>query len=467
MRKVLITLLWLGLAITPVEILAQEHPMQGTWSGKVTVEGQIMGLVLHLEQQVNIWKGTIDSPDQDVYGIPVDKVLVKGDTLLFEIASIQFKYLGVYNATYNIISGALSQYGYNFELNFEKKSLELERPQTPKPPFTYRQEEVVFENEAAGIKLAGTLTLPEGKGPFPAVVLITGSGPQNRDEEIFQHKPFLLWAHELTQAGFAVLRYDDRGFGASEGNFQTATTRDFATDAQAAIDFLKKRKGISKKDISVLGHSEGAMIAVMLAGKKKNIKNAVLLAGPGISGAELLIDQTVLVSTISQLPPGIVSSDSLFQYNIILAMISNMDSTAKVEEIKRIVAEQYATFGPSQVKRIGSVDQFFDLIYRNYNNPWMMFFLKYDPYLDLTKMNGRVLALFGEKDIQVAPGKSAVSMERALKSAAGVTGFEIKVYPGLNHLFQEAETGLVDEYRSNTQTLSPQVIEDVIRFLKN
>jgi len=467
MRKVLITLLWLGLAITPVEILAQEHPIQGTWSGKVTVEGQVMGLVLHLEQQVNTWKGTIDSPDQDVYGIPVDKVLVKGDTLLFEIASIQFKYLGVYNATYNIISGALSQYGYNFELNFEKKSLELERPQTPKPPFTYRQEEVVFENEAAGIELAGTLTLPEGKGPFPAVVLITGSGPQNRDEEIFQHKPFLLWAHELTQAGFAVLRYDDRGFGASEGNFQTATTLDFATDAQAAIDFLKKRKGIRKKDISVLGHSEGAMIAVMLAGKKKNIKNAVLLAGPGISGAELLIDQTVLVSTISQLPPGIVSSDSLFQYNIILAMISNMDSTAKVEEIKRIVAEQYSTFGPSQVKRIGSVDQFFDLIYKNYNNPWMLFFLKYDPYTDLTLMNGRVLALFGEKDIQVAPGKSAVRMERALKSAAGVTGFEIKVYPGLNHLFQEAETGLVDEYRSNTQTLSPQVIEDVIRFLKN
>jgi uncharacterized protein len=136
MRKVLITLLWLVFAIMPLEIVAQQHPMEGTWSGKVTVEGQVMGLVLHLEQLVSTWKGTIDSPDQDVYGIPVDKVLVKGDTLLFEIASIQFKYLGVYNATYNIISGALSQYGYNFELNFEKNSLELERPQTPKPPFT-------------------------------------------------------------------------------------------------------------------------------------------------------------------------------------------------------------------------------------------------------------------------------------------------------------------------------------------
>lgn len=467
MRKILITLLWIGLATVPLRLFAQQHPMEGTWSGKVTVEGQVMGLVLHLEQQANLWKGTIDSPDQDVYGIPLDKVLIIGDTLLFELASIQFKYRGVYNATYNIISGALSQYGYSFELNFENKPMELERPQTPKPPFSYRSEEVVFQNNSAGIKLAGTLTMPEGKGPFPAVVLITGSGPQNRDEEIFQHKPFLLWAHELTQAGFAVLRYDDRGYGASEGNFQTATSLDFAADAQAAIDFLKKRKDISKKEVSVLGHSEGAMIAAMLAGKKKNLKNAILLAGPGIPGGELLIDQTVLVSTISQLPPGIVSSDSLFQYNIILAMISDMDSTAKVEEIKRIVTEQYASFGPSQVKRIGSVDQFFDMIYKNYNNPWMLFFLKYDPYVDLTLMNGRVLALFGEKDIQVAPGKSAVRMDEALKQAICVKAFEIKVYPGLNHLFQEAETGLVDEYRSNTQTLSPLVIEDVIRFLKN
>jgi pimeloyl-ACP methyl ester carboxylesterase len=352
-------------------------------------------------------------------------------------------------------------------LNFERKALEYNRPQTPQPPFPYRQEEVVFENKEAGIKLAGTITLPEGKGPFPAVVLITGSGPQNRDEEIFHHKPFLLWAHELTKAGFAVLRYDDRGYGASEGNFQTATSVDFAQDAQAAIDFLRKRKDVRKKEISVLGHSEGAMIAVMLAGKKKNVNKSVLLAGPAIVGWELLIDQTVLVSTISQLPPGLITNDSLFQYNIIQAMMLDLDSAERVAEVKRIVSEQYASFGPSQVKRIGTVDQFFNLVYRNYNNPWMAFFLKYDPYSDITKMNTQVLALFGEKDIQVAPGKNAPRMEEALRNAKGVSAFEVKVFTGLNHLFQEAETGLVDEYKSNTQTLSPAVMEDVIRFLKN
>ncbi|HXB09339.1 MAG TPA: alpha/beta fold hydrolase, partial [Puia sp.] len=331
------------------------------------------------------------------------------------------------------------------------------RPQEPVKPYPYIEEEVTIENKGAGVVLAGTLTIPPGKGSFPVVVLITGSGPQNRDEEILGHKPFLVIADALTRHGIAVLRYDDRGVAKSTGKFSGATTADFATDVEAAVAWLRTRKDINPHRIGLIGHSEGGLIAPMVAARDKNIRFIVLLAGPGLRGEEVILSQQQLIAQAAggwnkeaqdmlELNRGamdIVVRDSL--------RLAHRDSIR--QQLRAYFAQkagQYPVrYQDSTVAR-QAIAQLSD--------PWMEYFLAYDPVPVLERVHCAVLAMNGAKDVQVAPEENLVAIGRALEKG-GNKHFEVKEFPDLNHLFQECKTGSPAEYGTIGQTFSPAALE--------
>ena len=273
----------------------------GQWNGTLKVQGTQLRLVFNINKTDKGISATMDSPDQGAKGIPVTNTSFENSTLKIAITNSKIEYEGVLNPD-NIIVGNFKQGGQIFPMNLSKEKIErekLNRPQEPGKPYTYYSEDLTFENKKAGISLAGTLTMPAKDGIFPVVILISGSGPQNRDEELLGHKPFLILSDYLTKNGIAVLRYDDRGTALSKGDFKTATSADFATDVESAIAYLKTRKEINKKKIGLMGHSEGGLIAPMVASKSKDVAFIVLLAGTGIQGDKLLLLQQKLIGKVS------------------------------------------------------------------------------------------------------------------------------------------------------------------------
>lgn len=262
--------------------LPEKSKIAGIWQGTLKISGIELRVLFKISKADD---GTLmakmDSPDQGAKDIPVSKVVLEKDSLRIEVAVVAGKYVGFFNSEKNIIEGNWHQSGLTLPLVLEhlEKEPELKRPQIPQKPYPYNEEEVAYQNELAGIKLAGTLTTPKSAGPFPAVILITGSGAQNRDEEIFGHRPFLVLADYLTKLGIAVLRVDDRGIGGSGGNISQSTSEDFAGDVIAGIKFLKNRKEINAKKIGLIGHSEGGIIAPMIAAKTYEVAFIILMAG--------------------------------------------------------------------------------------------------------------------------------------------------------------------------------------------
>ena len=273
----------------------------GQWNGVLKVQGTQLRLVFNVTKTDNSISSTMDSPDQGANGIPTSTTSFENSILKITIANAKIEYEGRLG-TDNIIVGTFKQGGQSFPMNLSKNKIEKEklaRPQEPKKPYSYYSEDITFENKKAGISLSGTLTLPNKEGVFPVVILISGSGPQNRDEELLGHKPFLVLSDYLTKNGIAVLRYDDRGTALSKGDFKNATSADFAIDVESAIAYLKTRKEINKKKIGLIGHSEGGLIAPMVANKSKDISFIVLLAGPGLKGDEILLLQQKLIGKAS------------------------------------------------------------------------------------------------------------------------------------------------------------------------
>ena len=275
------------------ESVGDFRDIEGTWMGNLKVPG---GLELRIVFNISTnpdgsLKASMDSPDQGVSGIPVESVSYKDGNLNLDVKSIGGSFEGIYKENNKTIEGEWKQAGSAFPLvlNRIEKAPDIHRKQDPIKPYPYTEEEVVYENKEAGIKLAGTLTLPQSGGPFPAVILITGSGPQNRNEEIMGHRPFLVLSDYLTRRGIAVLRVDDRGIGGSTGNFSQATTEDFAGDVLTGIEFLKNRKEIDPSRIGLIGHSEGGLIAPMVAVKSPDIAFIVLMAAPGVTGEEITV----------------------------------------------------------------------------------------------------------------------------------------------------------------------------------
>lgn len=335
--------------------------------------------------------------------------------------------------------------------------LEIRRPQEPEKPYPYNEEEVVYDNQNAGIKLAGTLTLPRSEGQFPAVILITGDGQQDRDEAVLGHRPFLVLADSLTRRGIAVLRVDDRGIGGSTGNFSLATSEDFAGDVLAGVEYLKGRNDIDQKQIGLIGHSEGGLIAPMAATRSHDVAFVVMMAGPGLTGEELRylqVDQILKANGVSN--ETIVKNRVLMERTYSIVKLEKDDFAAE-EKLRNIWDEELAKMNDTEKKLMGYSSED-NLNLKQYLSPWYRFFLTYDPVPTLTKVRVPVLAIVGEKDMQVPPKENLKSIEDALK-AGGNEHYTVKELPGLNHLFQTAQTGSLAEVGTIEETISPVALD--------
>ncbi len=456
------------LILTPISKAERKLEFFSLWQGKLKIKEIELRLNLRFYKDGKDSIGAfLDSPDQSIMNIPATKVYYGDDSVLVEIQSIKGFYTGKFNNDKSEIDGKWNQNGSSFSLKLEKteKIIEVKRPQEPRRPYPYNEEEITFKNKIAGITLSGTLTYPKEGTNFPAVVLVTGSGPQNRDEEVFGHKPFLVWSDYLTRNGVAVLRYDDRGIGKSKGIFNSATTADFVTDAISAIEYLKSRKEIDKKNIGLAGHSEGGVIAPIAANRCKDISFIVLGAGTAVPGDEIILLQIETISRLSGVSEEEVKREYEINKKTFDIIKSSHDSSEAAEKINEIYTEYYNNLPDSEKSKPENSSQGIKQKEKSFLSPWMRYFLKYDPRTELVKLNVPVLALFGGKDIQVSPSQNKYEMEKALQKSKS-ENFKVVVLPGLNHVFQECETGAITEYARIEQTTSPIMLTVMTDWIK-
>jgi len=436
-------------------------PVEGLWQGAVETHGMRLRFQLHISHDTEgSLIAALDSLDQGVTGLPANHVTLKDPIFHFEIPSVAGVYEGTLNPAKNTIAGKWSQTSAdNLPLDFNRsdQTLELRRPQTPARPFPYVEVEVTFGGGAQGNMLAGTLTLPKGDGPFPAVLLIAGSGPQDRDESLAAHRPFLLIADALTRKGIAVLRYDKRGVGKSTGNPDTATTMDLAADAQSALALLKSRKEIDGSRIGLIGHSEGAIIAPYMAGHSKEVRWLVLLAAPATTGEKTLLNQSELIGRVGGLSDEQLEASLGFDQAAYALVRKEKDPNALAEKLVALVKETGldAALPPAAL----------ETQLRMLASPWFRFFLDYDPLPNLKAVNCPVLALYGQKDLQVAPKANLPLLQRALHDSMN-TQAETRELPELNHLFQHAYTGTPAEYAAIEETFSPDALTLIVDWVK-
>jgi uncharacterized protein len=397
----------------------------------------------------------MDSYDQGAVGVPVDEVQLDGDDLKLTIKAINGAFSGKLSADRTECIGSLTQ-GVSVPITMKKVATlpEIERTQSPRPPFPYREEEVEIDNSQSGFTLAGTLTSPQGQGPFRVAVMITGSGPQDRDESLLGHKPFRVIADYLTRRGWAVLRLDDRGVGKSTGEFQAATTRDFADDTRAAVAYCTKRKDLDRKRIVLIGHSEGGLIAPMVAGDTDAVAAIVLLAGPAVDGEQIMYRQGELLARAAGADQKAVDRQKRLQSTIFTGLKENLSdeaARAKVSDLLDAFTEEYSS---EDQKRVASQQRDYVMgpMWQQMHNDWFKFFLAYDPQPALVKLRCPVLAL------QVPPQQNAPIMEKLL-SVSERKDRAVRVLRGLNHLFQTCKTGGLQEYGAIPETFAPAALD--------
>ena len=450
-----------------ISITATAQDITGKWNGALKVQGTQLRLVFNVTKSENGLTSTMDSPDQGANGIPVTKTTFENSKIKFEVANARIEYDGELNG--DEITGTFKQGGQVFPMNLSRKAIEKEvvkRPQEPSKPYSYYSEDVTFQNPKANISLAGTLTLPEKEGVFPVVVLITGSGPQNRDEELVGHKPFLVISDYLTKNGIAVLRYDDRGVAESKGDFKTATTADFATDVESAITYLKTRKEINKKQIGLVGHSEGGLIAPMVASKSKDVSFIVLLAGTGIQGDKLLLLQQELIAKANGASESDIKKSVQANANLFKMVLQSNDNQKLKADLTNKINEIVKNDNSSEIPKGMTKDQYIALQVDQITSPWMEYFMKYNPVPALEKVKCAVLAVNGEKDLQVPPKENLIAIKNALAKGGNKNVTTIE-FPNLNHLFQECKTGSPNEYASIEQTFSPRALAEITQWIKS
>ena len=430
---------------------AKPSDIDGDWLGTIDTSMGKLRVVFHITNTEDGLIATLDSLDQGANGIPATSVSRNGSSLKVEVKSINGSFDGKIGGDLNVIDGTWTQMGNSFPLVLKrvKNSGELERrrPQNPAKPYPYKETEVSFDNKAAGVTLAATLTAPPGAGPFPAAVLITGSGPHDRDETLMGHEPFLVLADYLTRKGIVVLRADKRGCGKSKGDYAAATTIDFASDADAAVAYLKTRPEVDQHKIGLIGHSEGGIVAPMAAAGNPDVAFVVMMAGPGVRGDEILPAQLILISEAAGESHDKAEKDAADERTMLALIESEKDDAALNKELREKLAGKIPE---------GQIDAQIKTI----TSPWFRQFIAYDPAPTLRKLTCPVLAINGEKDLQVPPDQNLPVIRKALADA-GNKNFEVDELPGLNHLFQTAKTGAVSEYGEIEETMAPVALDKI------
>ncbi len=466
--KTLLTLpifLFFGLSAS----LAQPA-FEGSWEGVLNIQGMQLPLVVHLNNAKTGYVGKFDSPKQKAYGIPLSSVDAKGDTLLFTVSDAQIRYQGIW-VTGDSLVGTFTQAGRSLPMNLKRMTSDkapieqsvVIRSQTPPKPYPYATKEVKIKNKAAKLELAATLSMPTGKGPFPAAILISGSGPQNRNSEVFDHEPFLVLADFLTRQGIAVLRYDDRGVAGSTGDFNKATSADFATDATAAFDFLVKSKDIDKQKIGFIGHSEGGMIAPLAFEMRPTAGFVVLLAGVGIPVDALLLEQLQAVGSAEGLAQSTLDSQMLINKSI-FGWLKQLPVDQAKDSIQAlfITALKQLPIGDIEARQQLELQQKSTL--KTYTDPWFLYFIQYEPAAALAKISCPVLALNGDKDVQVIAESNLAGIQAALQKG-GNTHVQVEALAGLNHLFQPSKTGAVSEYAEIDITFDEAAMQKISSWI--
>lgn len=433
-----------GLIITSLS--ASPQSLIGDWSGKLQVTPQAsLKLVFHISDQPAV---SMDSPDQGAYGIAGDVAFLSADSVCIKVPKLMMGFSG--RLRDGRIEGTFEQRGMKLPLTLEPGEAKPARPQTPQPPFPYSSEEITITH--GDVSLGATLTIPDNPLPsLPVAVMVTGSGPQNRDEEVFGHRPFAVIADYLARNGIASIRYDDRGVGKSKGDVTAATTADFAEDAQAVADWTRANKDFGK--VGIIGHSEGGIIAFMLGAKPKNIDFIVSVAGPAVRGDSILVFQNLNALSKAGVEDSVASVFGDALRKAFSLKIGNPDMTLSDEALSEI----YPSWNDSATTR--QLAEGIRGLFRGDMTPWMQHFISYSPSAALKSLSIPAFLIYGEKDMQVPPSLNACE---ALRNAPEAT---VKIYPKLNHLMQHAVTGNVEEYNSIEETISPEVLSDIAAFI--
>lgn len=443
--KILIPLLFV--------VLQSQAQVEGYWKGQIDLGAQKIEMGFDIKVTEKGFATTLDIPAQGAFDVPVDKTEFHQGKLDLRMDAMNATYSGELKGL--AIEGSFTQHGVSFPLILERavKEAKQARPQDPKPPFNYKAEEVTFANPKEGNSLAGTLTIPEGEGPFPAMVLVSGSGRQNRDEELMNHRPFWVVADYLSRRGIAVLRYDDRGMGGSTGEVMEATSLDFSYDAEAAFDFLRNRKEINASQVGILGHSEGGIINFMVAARRPEVAFLISLAGPAVKGIDVLKEQQKAILRAQ----GMTEEMIQFSTNANAQLFDIVETSKDRAEADSLMRQLLKGWGYNEELTEQTVGQM--------TSAWMYFFLKYDPAEAIVKTNCPALLLNGSKDVQVIASQNLPAYQKLIDEN-GKTNLTLQEFPALNHLFQHCETGAPAEYATIEETISEEVLERLTQFVK-
>ncbi|WP_439132325.1 alpha/beta hydrolase family protein [Polaribacter sp.] len=446
------------LTLSIASVFSQD--ISGDWSGKTKRGDKEITFIFNIKQENGKYSAIMNIPTFRISGMKPAVTTFTNGKLTIDGSNLGMSYIADFNSELQQFEGHYKEGGIEMALNLKKGALEVadqRRPQEPVKPYPYYEEEVMFPNKEANISLAGTLTLPNNKGKFPVVILISGSGPQDRDETFMGHKPFLVLADHLTKQGIGVLRFDDRGQGESTGDFGSATTEDFSKDVLSAIAYLKTRKEVDKKNIGLVGHSEGGIIAPLAANNSNDVAFMVLLASTGISGAELSVIQS---KTLRQFP---VKDEKAYEENARKA-IAIVTSDKSESEIKTELIAHYDNFLRPILSDLNVPEKNINAFISNQVNtsikPWSRYFLQYNPADEIEKLQIPVLSLNGSKDTQVNAKINQNGIRQALIKG-GNKDYKILELENLNHFFQECDTGKMDEYRKIEQTFSPIALKEI------
>jgi pimeloyl-ACP methyl ester carboxylesterase len=447
-RKIAFLILLTGFVLVTAA-LPQE--IAGDWIGQLNGSFKVR---IHIVVTSSGYSGYLTNPSGNETAF--DQITCDGVHLHFAVTKLSLSYDGVWNEQQKVWSGNLTfQQVYPLILKratpADLAPVVHKRPQEDAiaaGPTPYLQRDVRFNNLAGLNQIAGTLSMPKGEGPFPAVVLISGTGHNTRDEDVWGHKVFVILADALSRNGIAVLRYDKRGVGGSTGSYDAATTADFISDAEAAVTWLKTRPQIAVDHIGLLGHSEGGIIAPAVAAADKSVAFVVMLAGPTIRGDKLFVLQSAMTAKAYGAPDDYIARRKIFDQELYDAILSAPSDVMALDRAKVVVAKGVAEkiVDPNEAETLPQDD----------TRPWERYFLAYDPAPILAKLTVPVLALNGSLDVQVPAREDLAAAREALKTNSKATVIEL---PGMNHLLQEAKTGAPNEYNDIEETMSPTALK--------